>query len=88
MIFVVMTATTVAVLLPLIGKKRSVPSIVKSFSLDHSWAEVCGLDAYKKKPKISTLYGLRFFLISWIITVHTITIVNYQFFRKCEVEER
>ncbi|KAI1303195.1 Nose resistant to fluoxetine protein 6 [Halotydeus destructor] len=83
-IFLVITATAASIALPLLRKRKSVPSIINSLCLGNSWNEICGLDMYQKKPKLGSLYGLRFQIIFWIILVHTCTMINYQFFREMQ----
>lgn len=73
--------TTLMILLPIVRKGHGVPLLVRCLSLQNSWKEWTGLDSYNKKPRIATLYGLRWVLMMWIIMSETINVINYNFFR-------
>lgn len=73
--------TTLMVLLPIVRKGHGVPLLVRCLSLQSAWKEWTGLESYNKKPRIATLYGLRWILLMWIILSETINLINYNFFR-------
>lgn len=87
-IVLVISATVIVKLYPrmrMISKGRDAPGILKYLSIGRSWDEMCGLDSYQRKPKLPTLYGLRYMIMVWIIIVHTIAALNYQFIRMYQI---
>lgn len=78
----VISASVIYYLYPLVRKGKRPPALVKYMSLTRGWQEMCGLDFYQKKPKLAVLYGLRYIVMMWIILVHTIAVINYQFIRE------
>lgn len=83
----VICATVIVKFFPrirMISKGREAPGILKYLSIGRSWDEVCGLEAYQRKPKLPTVYGFRFLITLWILMVNTVAILNYQFIRKSD----
>ena len=54
-------------------------SIVRSLSLIHSWKDIFGCYTHHSKPV--QLYGVRSIVLLWIIIVHTVVVVDFQYFR-------
>ena len=53
-------------------------SIVRSLSLINSWKDIFGQNSNKKPIQ---LYGVRTVVLIWIIIVHTVVVVDFQYFR-------
>lgn len=73
--------TTLMIFLPIVRKGHGTPLLVRCLSIQSSWKEWTGLESYEKRPRIATLYGLRWILLMWIIFTETINVINYNFFR-------
>jgi len=77
----VSTATTVVVLWPYV-KRGSPPTLAKLLSINRAWNEFTGIELYMKKPKLASLYGLRYMIIMWIMFTEIVNVVGFPYLRE------
>ncbi|CAG2115778.1 unnamed protein product, partial [Medioppia subpectinata] len=59
-------------------------STVQSLSLIASWNDIFGSNSARNGHKPITLYGIRAIVLIWIIIVHTVVVVDFQYFREMQ----